>query len=237
MHWKPIDVFSSNLYSEHGEDGILSFLFSRSELKQSTYYTYVYLTNYTHKKKYKLKKNPILCLLKTKPFRPALNYIDAAPWLRKMNLNSISIIMTHIHESKVDLLAVDIYGNDFWILKKFIQECKPEHKPNVIVVNYNHCFPSEISVTVPYSKSATRESPYHGASLLAYCTMLQDYRFIGCSLYGEVAVFIKEDVVKDTTDPYLQPANVHHCFLYPNVQQHMRAHWPWLQKRMLIKVI
>ena len=184
-----------------------------------------------------LKKNPILCLLKTKPFRPALNYIDAAPWLRKMNLNSISIIMTHIHESKVDLLAVDIYGNDFWILKKFIQECKPEHKPNVIVVNYNHCFPSEISVTVPYSKSATRESPYHGASLLAYCTMLQDYRFIGCSLYGEVAVFIKEDVVKDTTDPYLQPANVHHCFLYPNVQQHMRAHWPWLQKRMLIKVI
>ena len=236
MHWKPIDVFSSNMYSQYGEDGILSFLFSRSELIQQSY-TYIYLTNHKHKIHHKIKTNPILCLLKTKPFKSALNHINLFEWIHKMNLHSVATLVSCIHQQKVDLLVVDVYGNDFWILKTYLQECKIEHKPNLIVVKYNHNFPSEVSVTVPYSKSATRETPYHGASLLAFCTMLNEYRFIGCSLYGEMAFFVKQDVVKETTDPYLQPANVNHCFLYPNVQQHMRANWPWLQKRLLIKVI
>ena len=236
--WNPIDVFSSNMFSQYGEDGILNYMLSNNELFKSKY-TYIYLTDFKYKLHNKIKTNPILCLLKTKHMKQALDIHKSLPLLYQLNLHTTKqLVQTCIRTDTIDILILDTYGNDFWILKSFIQECKEQHKPNIIVVHYNNAYPSDMSITIPYTrnKSYAKDSYYWGASLLAYCNLLKDYHFIGCSLYGVLGFFVKKSVVTNSKDPYLQCANIQHCFLYPNVQYKIKTQWPHLQKRLFIQV-
>jgi hypothetical protein len=72
----------------------------------------------------------------------------------------------------LDLLSIDIDGNDYWVLKEILTK----HKPRVIVAEFNGCLPVGVSQTIAYNPSHTYQSnDYYGASFEAIKRLCKDY--------------------------------------------------------------
>jgi hypothetical protein len=94
-------------------------------------------------------------------------------------------------EDDLDLLSVDIDGNDYWVWKAI-----EKVRPRVVVIEYNASYPPPVEFVVPYRPDATwNKTNYFGASL----TMLEKlgrakgYALVGCCLAGVNAFFVRED--------------------------------------------
>ena len=72
-------------------------------------------------------------------------------------LETLQVLNTPI---EFDLLAIDIDGNDYWILKEVLSK----HKPRVIVSEFNSEHPLEQSKTIEYDPKFTFDnfSDYYG---------------------------------------------------------------------------
>lgn len=63
-----------------------------------------------------------------------------------------------------DILSIDLDGNDFWILNRFLLT----HKPAVIVAEINPVFPRHLAAVMPYNPNHTWQNDvYYGMSLAA----------------------------------------------------------------------
>jgi hypothetical protein len=102
---------------------------------------------------------------------------------------------------EVDLLSVDIDGNDYYILKAIRSIA-----PRVIVVEYNAKFPPDVAWVMEYDESHRWDaSDYFGSSLKALETLLSEraYSLVGCNLLGCNAFFVRSDLVSDP--PFCSP--------------------------------
>jgi hypothetical protein len=132
-------------------------------------------------------------------------------WVTKENIEkSIEDLKIPIN---IDILSIDIDGNDFWVWKS-IQNINPR----IVVIEYNASFGMERSVTVPYEPNFDRYKKhksgyYHGASLLALTKLGKEkgYSLICCNSHGVNAFFIKDDYFEDTE---LKSQQVEYAF-YP----------------------
>lgn len=91
----------------------------------------------------------------------------------------------------VDLLSVDIDGNDLDVTRA----CVSAWRPKVVVVEYNAKFPIGAVVQVRYD--ATRrwqKDDYHGASLGALIQAMPQYSLVSCNLAGTNAFFVRQDL-------------------------------------------
>jgi hypothetical protein len=86
-----------------------------------------------------------------------------------------------IKHDHIDVLNICHGYNDFWLLKSFIEHCKPEHTPYIVTCLYNQYIPLDKSITVPFSKTPIKRNGYDTCSILALHNLLSDYFFIGCS--------------------------------------------------------
>ena len=94
----------------------------------------------------------------------------------------------------VDLLSLDLDGNDYWIIKQAdLTSIK------VVVVEYNPLFGSEKALTIPEEDNFDRAKKhyswlYYGASLKAYADLMteKEFRFIGTNRVGNNAFFVSE---------------------------------------------
>lgn len=107
-------------------------------------------------------------------------------------------IREHYGVGEIDLLSIDISGNDYWVWKAL-----DAVRPRVVVVEYNSSFSPLGSMTVKYMaddqvKLAARLNDF-GASLKAYekLGVEKGYRLVGCDLRGVDAFFVREDLVGD----------------------------------------
>ena len=91
----------------------------------------------------------------------------------------------------LDLLSIDIDGNDFWIWDAL------KTKPRVVIIEYNCSF-GEKSITIPQSDSPRLETfpdlLYHGASLNALVKLgnLKGYNLVYAN--GTNAIFVRKDI-------------------------------------------
>lgn len=111
----------------------------------------------------------------------------------KENINSI--ITSVVKEKEIDLLAVDIDGNDYYIISEI--ECV---SPRVIVVEYNAKFPPPIQFCMEYDpKHKWSGGDSFGASLkfLELNLAKKNYVLVGCSISGCNAFFIRRDLMGD----------------------------------------
>lgn len=97
--------------------------------------------------------------------------------------------------TEIDLLSVDIDGNDYWVWKAI-----DVVKPRVVVAEFNASFGHEV-VTVPYDKDFDRfkyhkTGIFHGMSLTAAEKLARSkgYVYIGCDSLGVNAFFVKEGI-------------------------------------------
>ena len=112
----------------------------------------------------------------------------------KENINKI--IKKNL-KKEVDLLSIDIDGNDFWIWKEI--KCI---NPRLVVIEYNSFFGSRISCTIPYNPkfiwNHKNKKSYYGASLKALEKLgkKKKYTLVGVDKNGVNAFFVRNDLAK-----------------------------------------
>lgn len=91
----------------------------------------------------------------------------------------------------VDLLSVDIDGNDLQVAAEAIAA----FRPRVVVGEYNAKFPYPLQVAVTYEPLRTWQGDdYQGASLGAWVAALaNEYGLVCCNLAGTNAFFVRRD--------------------------------------------
>lgn len=111
----------------------------------------------------------------------------------------------------LDLLSVDVDGNDLAITEAAVRAWSPK----IIIGEYNAKFPYPIQQEVSYDPMHRwKRDDYHGASLATWVERLKSkYRLIACNLAGTNAFFVREDVsvpfrLHDPAELY-QPARFH----------------------------
>ncbi|HEY0703409.1 MAG TPA: FkbM family methyltransferase [Candidatus Acidoferrales bacterium] len=96
----------------------------------------------------------------------------------------------------VDLLSIDLDGNDYYIL-----ETIGSISPRVIVAEYNSKFPADVPWIIEYNEAHRWDSTdYFGASLKSLETLLasKGYALVGCNLLGTNAFFVRRDLATES---------------------------------------
>lgn len=127
------------------------------------------------------------------------------------NINDL--FREHGKTGELDLLSIDIDGNDYWVWRAI-----DVVRPRVVVIEYNASFTLDQSITVPYEPAFDRTTGttppgYHGASLPALVELGREkgYSLVGCNSLGFNAFFLRNDLLT----PALPVLSAREAF-YPN---------------------
>lgn len=137
---------------------------------------------------------------------------DAFSWLGKSDIKIVesfvtaeninAIISENGLSGEIDVLSVDIDGNDYWLWSAI-----DVVNPRIVVMEYNASFGSEHSKSVPYDPAFVRYEKhpsgfYHGASLTAMTKLgsQKGYQLVGCDVSGVNAFFVREDLLQPELD-------------------------------------
>ena len=126
-------------------------------------------------------------------------------YITKNNINAL--VSSHLPDKEIDLLSVDVDGNDYHIL-----ECITSVDPRVIVIEYNGKFPPPIVFCMRYDERHVWDSTdKFGASLKFLELKLKErgYALVGCNLTGSNAFFVRQDL---TADKFLEPFTAENHF-------------------------
>jgi hypothetical protein len=103
----------------------------------------------------------------------------------------------------IDLLSIDIDGNDYWIWDAITSIA-----PRVVVIEYNAALGPEMSVAIKYAPehdvaSVPQGWLYYGASLMALVKLgvAKGYKLVGCDRRGVNAFFVNNDIADDLLHP------------------------------------
>jgi hypothetical protein len=127
-----------------------------------------------------------------------------------INRENVNDIIAEYFTGEIDLLSIDLDGNDIHILKSI-----NIIRPRVIVVEYNGKFPPSINVAQLYNPEYIWSgSDYGGSSLVAITKMAlhKGYSLVGCSIVGINAFFVRNDLLVEkfqapfTAENHYQPA-------------------------------
>ena len=96
---------------------------------------------------------------------------------------------------EIDLLSVDIDGNDYWVWRAI-----EAIAPRVVVIEYNATLPPPLSFVTPYAADFRWDgSNFYGASLEALVRLgkARGYQLVGCNFVGVNAFFVRADLCAD----------------------------------------
>lgn len=113
---------------------------------------------------------------------------------------------------ELDLLSIDIDGNDLHCLERCIDAGV---RPKVLCVEYNAKFPPGVSVTVDYRAGHIwDQTDYMGSSLQAFVDLLvpRGYRLVACNIPGINAFFVRGELAASFPD--LGPDQLYQPFRY-----------------------
>jgi hypothetical protein len=104
----------------------------------------------------------------------------------------------------IDLLSIDIDGNDYWLW-----ESATVVSPRMVIIEYNSCFGPDRALAVPYDPSFDRHNYtnfFYGASLQAMTRLAKKkgYRLVATEPRGHNAYFLRNDVAPEI--PSVDPA-------------------------------
>ena len=121
-----------------------------------------------------------------------------------------SIIPKILNLGEVDVLSLDLDGNDWHFCKTMLES---GIRPKVWIQEYNSLFPPSVFWCMPYdAKHVWDLTSYFGASLLAFTELFENfgYRLVSCNATGANAFFVRgdcesgfEDVPHELKDLYM----------------------------------
>jgi hypothetical protein len=119
-------------------------------------------------------------------------------FITRKNINDL--IFPSVNHREIDLLSIDIDGNDFHVLDAITCIL-----PRVIVIEYNAKFVPPVIYCMEYNETHTWEQDdFVGSSLKFLEVKLAEkgYCLVGCNLIGVNAFFVRKDLV---ADKFLEP--------------------------------
>jgi len=154
-------------------------------------------------------------------------------WITMENVNQL------LHEAgatgEVDLLSLDLDGNDYWIWKAI-----EEIRPRLCVFETHDIIPSPLSLTIKYDPDFycwDKPDPlkdYRSASLRAMVHLSKDkgYRLIGAHRYGFNVFFLRNDLA-----PRLFPeVSIEQIHDNPWTRRGQKERWPRVKDLDWIRV-
>lgn len=197
--------FEHQVFSQGGEDGVLREIFRRIGEGTRSFVEFGVedgIQNNTH---FLLHQGWRGCWLEGSPTAVEAIRNQFAPSLAtgQLKVKHTFITAENIADSfrelqvptEVDLLSIDIDGNDYWVWKALAA-----WRPRVVVLEYNANYPADCDWVMPYDpQHSWGVDTYFGASLLAYTRLGQElgYRLVGCALNGTNAFFVRADLAGD----------------------------------------
>ncbi len=120
--------------------------------------------------------------------------------------NVNELLETYGMKGEIDLLSIDIDGNDYWVWKA-VQAVEPR----VVAIEYNASFGASEPLICIYrpdfdARSVHSSGWYHGAALAALTRLgrRRGYALVGCDSAGVNAFYVRRDVL-DERLPELEP--------------------------------
>lgn len=206
------------VFSQHGEDGILQYLLSRVPIASKTFVEFGVQDYSESNTRFLISKDHWAGLI-IDAGDEHLKYVHGESWLgmdRDLKAMKAYITRDNINALLADmpedlgLLSIDIDGNDYWILKAISKV-----KPRVLVLEYNAHFGPSLSLTLPYAerfdrKSAHASGYYFGASLKALTELASEkgYALVGCESHGGNAFYVRKDVLSGLPEKSVEEAYV-----------------------------
>jgi hypothetical protein len=136
-------------------------------------------------------------------------------------------------DGEIDLLTIDIDGNDYWIW-----EAIDSASPRVVVVEYDNSWGPDDAVAMRYDRDFVCRvtepgMPTCGASLAAFASLgrRKGYRLVGCQMRCFNAFFVRDDVGRDVL-PEVPVASclTHGMAEWRRALRLSRAHSPLLKR-------
>ena len=212
--------YGKKIYSQNDEDGIIIEIFKRigtnkkkfiefgcgNGIENNTYallfqgWNGLWLDGSLRKIK-KIKKNLPKTISSGK-------LIVKQAFITKENINKL--LSDFEIEDEIDLLSIDIDGNDAHIFEAIT--CI---KPRVIIIEYNARFIPPVKYCVNYSSNFTWDWSDNGGASIKYLELLafkKGYKLVACNLSGVNAFFIRDDLVEKkfeapfTAEKHYEPA-------------------------------
>lgn len=205
----------SKVYSQNGEDGILEYIFSKIGASNRTFVEIgvqdgreCNTANLSIHRGWKgvLIEGGEDFAKRAKTYYESRDEIAEGQvvvrncYVTKENINSV--LAENQTTGMLDLLSIDIDGNDYWIW-----EALSAVTPRVVVIEYNATFEKELSVTVQYDPMFARKKKhpsglYHGASLRALTKLakMKGYLLVGCDSSGCNAFYVRQEDARGRID-------------------------------------
>ncbi|MDR2563160.1 MAG: hypothetical protein LBC98_04380 [Prevotellaceae bacterium] len=198
-----LDGFGYKVYSQGDEDGIIAEIFNRIGTTNKKFVEFGVQDGLESNGHFLLHKGwQGLWIDGNKKFIRNLRNYFAVP-IAKKQLTVINVFITTENinkiignqgstEGEIDLLSIDIDGNDYWIWEAIT--CI---KPRVVVIEYNAKFPPAHEWIIEYNENHIWDSSdKHGASLksLEILGSQLGYRLVGTSRTGINAFFVRNDL-------------------------------------------
>lgn len=97
----------------------------------------------------------------------------------------------------VDVLSIDVDGNDLWIWEALT------FQPRIVVIEYNPIWPWETSVTVPYDADRSWDgSDYYGASVMALYKLARRKGYRLVTFTRSNLIFVRKPLVHAGLKPW-----------------------------------
>jgi hypothetical protein len=196
------------VFSQFGDDGIIQYLTRHLPMRHRTFVEFGVEDYMESNTRFLLQKDNWTGLVMDGS-RECIERLRRAPFFWKHDLRTEAAFITRenigeliAHHARgwsgIDLLHIDLDGNDYWVWKAL------DIAPSIVIVEYNASFGVSRAVTIPYAADFRRADAhfshlYWGASLKALHLLAQakGYVFVGCNSAGNNAYFVRRELLND----------------------------------------
>ena len=201
---KNLIPYGFKVYSQSDEDGIINEIFKRIGTTNKRFLefgvnstnnntTFLLLNGWTG---VWLEASNSKVIRTKKKYEVLLKKNKLRIYKKKITAENINKVIKSINfKGVIDLLSIDIDGNEVYLLNKLSQI-----KPRVIIVEYNAKFPPPIRKCIKYDpKFIWKYDDYFGTSLQLLEDNLKNFGYVlaGCNILGVNAFFIKKKLVQN----------------------------------------
>ena len=247
-----ISKFGIKIYSQNEEDGILLYILKHIGIKTKKFVE-IGVENGTECNTTNLLKNFNWKGIQIEGNKKLYN--DAKIQLKKIlgkKINNLKLLNSFItkeninkiikknlecdinFKEEIDLLSIDIDGNDFWIWKSI--ECI---EPRLVIIEYNSFLGPYASTTIKYNPKFSwdhiNNKAYYGASLKALEKLgkQKNYKLIGVDNNGVNAFFVRNDLANKTN---IKSKKVKQIFLHNKREFRNSKQYIYEQRKLLKKL-
>jgi hypothetical protein len=194
------------MYSQNGEDGIISEIFRRIGTTNKYFVEFGVGDG--------VENNTAFLLLQSWQGAWIEGNVASAQAIRKTFAKDIAEKHLHLQNTFItaenieslfanavvpqefDLCSIDIDGNDYWVWKAI-----EHYSPRVVVIEYNSTFPADIEWIKPYNPAWTWDGTTAFSASLKSLERLgaeKGYALVGCDFRGVNAFFVRHDLTGDS---------------------------------------